>query len=59
MKNLKKISREQLKEVIGGALPGMKRCYDETTCQVTIYYALSVINSPCATDLPVCLPPQP
>ncbi|WP_131726164.1 bacteriocin-like protein [Chryseobacterium sp. Leaf405] len=58
MKNLKKISREQLKEVKGGILPGMKRCYDEATCQVTIYYALSMLNSPCATDLPVCLPPQ-
>ncbi len=58
MKNLKKIKREQLREIQGGILPGMKKCYDETTCAINIYYALSTFNSPCAPDLPVCLPPQ-
>ncbi|WP_288460634.1 hypothetical protein [uncultured Chryseobacterium sp.] len=58
MKNLKKIKREKLKEIKGGGLPGMKRCYDEVTCERRIYYAAGTLNSPCAPDLPVCLPQE-
>jgi hypothetical protein len=36
----------------------MKRCYDEVTCERRIYYAAGTLNSPCAPDLPVCLPQE-
>jgi hypothetical protein len=58
MKNSKKIKREQLKEIKGGILPGMKKCYDEVTCEIRIYYAVAILNSPCASDLPVCISQQ-
>lgn len=55
MKNLKKIAREQLKEVQGGGLPGMKRCSDPVTCQIIMWYALPAMDSPCDSTLPICL----
>ncbi|WP_223606904.1 hypothetical protein [Chryseobacterium sp. OSA05B] len=55
MKNLKKIAREQLKEVQGGGRPGMKRCADPVTCQIIMWYALPAMDSPCDPTLPVCL----
>lgn len=55
MKNLKKISREHLKAVQGGVLPGMKRCYDEITCKARIWYIGGSLDSPC-TSFPICAP---
>lgn len=55
MKNLKKIARTQLKEVQGAGLPGMKRCSHPVTCQITMWYALPAMDSPCDPALPVCL----
>lgn len=55
MKNLKKIAREQLKEVHGGGLPGMKRCSDPVTCQTIMWYAVPPMQNSCNPTLPVCL----
>jgi hypothetical protein len=38
MKNLKKISRESLKNVVGGIKPGMKKCIHPDTCQLVWGY---------------------
>ena len=56
MKNFKKISRLQLKEVHGGVLPGMKRCVDEVTCQLRIWWIGGGLDSSCAHAYPFCAP---
>lgn len=55
MKNLKKMAREQLKELKGGALPGMKKCLDPVTCATKIWYAAVALDSPCTPSVPLCL----
>lgn len=54
MKNLKKISREQLKDVVGGILPGMIRCISPITCTRTVGY-IGGLDNPCGnTEYPIC-----
>jgi hypothetical protein len=56
MKNSKKITREQLKEIQGGGLPGMTRCLDPETCQYRLGFIGSDLNTPCNLLYPICEP---
>lgn len=56
MKNLNKITREQLKQIQGGVRPGMKKCIDETTCTLRIFWIGGGIDSPCTSTFPTCAP---
>ncbi|AZB08622.1 hypothetical protein EG344_07120 [Chryseobacterium sp. G0162] len=56
MKNLKKVSRQQLKEVQGGVLPGMKRCVDGQTCKLRIWWIGGLEEIPCNSPYPTCAP---
>jgi hypothetical protein len=56
MKNLKRISREHLKEVQGGVLPGMTRCVDPQTCKLRIWWIGGFEESSCTAAYPFCAP---
>ncbi|OCA78220.1 hypothetical protein BBH99_09165 [Chryseobacterium contaminans] len=56
MKNLKKVSRVQLKEVQGGVLPGMRRCVDPQTCQLRIWWIGGFEESSCTASYSFCAP---
>lgn len=56
MKNLKKVSRVQLKEVQGGVLPGMRRCVDPQTCQLRIWWIGGFEEISCNSPYPFCAP---
>ncbi|UTX48100.1 hypothetical protein [Chryseobacterium sp. MA9] len=58
MKNFKKILKLQLKEVHGGVLPGMKRCVDEVTCQLRIWWIGGGPGSTCTHAYPFCAPEE-
>jgi hypothetical protein len=54
MKNLKKISREQLKDVMGGILSGMIRCISPISCTRTVGY-IGGLDNPCGiTTYTIC-----
>lgn len=56
MKNSKKITREQLKEIQGGGLPGMRRCLDPETYQYRLGFIGGDLETPCNLLYPICAP---
>lgn len=56
MKNPKKITREQLKEIQGGGLPGMIRCLDPETCTYRLGFIGDAPATPCNLLYPICAP---